>query len=339
MAKKRKSNSNTVLRNNDTISRAHEIVRREVDRIPGYKKYVSNHVHILCPFHDERTPSCAVHIGVDSLVPIGWYNCFGCGQSGPWNQIAEKLGLEKIQKQDQRQDRVRSHNFDSLRGELLEVKTEEETLQKYIDEFNAGMSFEIPNSFVWRGVKGTLLRKLGAKQIIDTHTNDLTVLLPVSVNGTIVGAIKARSKKEKGKTSYITSSGSWVKKNGLFPFDYTLKVLRKKKLNTLVLVEGPRDALRLLKMGVPAIAILGANSWTKEKTNMVLSVVDNVIIAMDSDSAGVNATNKIRSSFKQYIKPKIVRTKDIAKKLGVSKLDPGNMPKKEIVKHITAKLK
>ena len=38
---------------------------------------------ILCPFHDEKTPSCVV-----DLVR-GRYHCLGCGRVGPATELPE----------------------------------------------------------------------------------------------------------------------------------------------------------------------------------------------------------------------------------------------------------
>ena len=50
-------------------------------------------VFICCPFHGESTPSCAVTVFSDKYLP-GTFHCFGCGKSGGWNTLAEKLGLK-----------------------------------------------------------------------------------------------------------------------------------------------------------------------------------------------------------------------------------------------------
>jgi hypothetical protein len=50
-------------------------------------------VFICCPFHGEKTPSCAVTVFSDRYLP-GSFHCFGCGEKGSWNKLAEKLGLK-----------------------------------------------------------------------------------------------------------------------------------------------------------------------------------------------------------------------------------------------------
>jgi hypothetical protein len=51
-------------------------------------------VMLLCPYHEERTPSCAAY-------PDGYY-CFGCHQLGPLPQLAEAL-LERCSPEQVRQ--------------------------------------------------------------------------------------------------------------------------------------------------------------------------------------------------------------------------------------------
>lgn len=42
---------------------------------------------VLCPFHDEKTPSCAVY--------ETHFKCFGCGATGPISKLGDKIGFSK----------------------------------------------------------------------------------------------------------------------------------------------------------------------------------------------------------------------------------------------------
>lgn len=46
-----------------------------------------DNVSIRCPFHDDKTASCSVHLSK------GIYNCFGCGAKGNAYQLAKALGV------------------------------------------------------------------------------------------------------------------------------------------------------------------------------------------------------------------------------------------------------
>lgn len=310
--------------NEFTLSKAQEIVREAVESIPGQKKYLHSSIHVLCPFHDEKTPSCSVHTGSsDSFVPIGWFYCFGCGKTGPWNEFAEQTGLQKINKNDNVQENTRNIDLSRLRGDLLnEGKLTIDILTRILGA-RLAIDFALPS---WRTISGKILQKVGAKLIVTERDQEQMVLLPVYVNKELVGGIKARMKKQKGETSYLNMAGEWAKTQGLFPFDYAISTAKRKRSKYLVLVEGPRDALRLIQCGIPAIAILGIEQWTAKKRNILLATGFDILVCMDGDKPGISASNIISSDLKNYLNVKVFRLRDYAIKLHKEKLDPCNMP-------------
>jgi DNA primase len=131
--------------------------------------------------------------------------------------------------------------------------------------------------------------------------------LPVKVNGKIVGGIRASIDYKK----YLTTSGNWVKSRGLFPFDVSKKLMRSDRWGKkfVVLVEGPRDVARLVLAGVPALAILGSKQWSEDKTNLLMTLIDEdfeVVTIFDSDAGGKEATRLVKENLKQYFKIKKV---------------------------------
>lgn len=89
---------------------------------------------IICPFHDEDTPSCMIYVEQDS-----WW-CFGCNQGGDvlkfymllteldfipaMHQLVEKLGLVVIDV-DEKKERERARiqeSLDYVESEILRLK-------------------------------------------------------------------------------------------------------------------------------------------------------------------------------------------------------------------------
>ena len=98
--------------------------------------------------------------------------------------------------------------------------------------------------------------------------------------------------------SFINSAGEWTKTKALFPLDYALSLGKR----YIVLVEGPRDALRLLSAGVPAAAILGTGLWSDEKRDRLLSTgVSTIFVMMDADPPGRSAQRRILASMKNLV--------------------------------------
>ena len=96
----------------------------------------------------------------------------------------------------------------------------------------------------------------------------------------------------------------------------------------LVLVEGPFDALRLIKEGIPAIAMLGAGNFSDEKRNLIASKASHIIILFDGDATGRKDAKIVKDEIQDYVptlnlKLPILKDKD-------KQLDPGNMSQKYV---------
>ena len=127
------------------------------------------------------------------------------------------------------------------------------------------------------------------------------IFLPVLINGVLEGYIKAGLKKEKDRPSYINAKGPWSKSHGLFPYDYAVNLMNSLNSSTMFLVEGPRDALRLLALGIPAMSILGTQAWSELKIKVLsLAPIDQIVLMLDGDDAGIQATEKIEPTLQPY---------------------------------------
>lgn len=249
-------------------------------------------VWIKCPFHghgQERTPSCRINL-VKGKYPAGFFYCYGCGKHGHWNDLIE--GIPKLTPLDdeeiKHQETIITRLTPDQRASLLEEDTGE-----YID-FNSMINWN--KNQIWRKINGKLLNSIGAKKFFNPKINTNQLFLPCYQNKKFRGGIKAVIERVPGQIGYFNTSGNWVKKS-LFPYDYT-KSIMKQAGNFVTLVEGPRDALNLLQGGIPALAILGSQNWSKDKLNLVyLLNPDLIVLAFDNDEAGNKATQKISNSF------------------------------------------
>ena len=190
----------------------------------------------------------------------------------------------------------------------------------------------MPKNKLWREIKTNLLIDIGCKVCrVDYGFNqsDKFIYLPVKIDGEVVGYTKGRMRKEKGKPSYINLRGSWVKTHGLFPFDYAISKLTDTK--TVVLVEGQRDALRLLQLGIPALCIMGTQNFSIDKARLLeIHGVNRVVIMLDGDDAGIEGTKKVVQIVKGVLEYKVVRLWRIENSPYITgkgeKYDPNNCP-------------
>ncbi len=274
-------------------------IKNQLARYSGPKKESSGYTFVCCPFHQEKTPSFRIFHSDDSLSP-GFGKCYGCGEKARWNDLAERLGLEPFEKGPPKVE----HSFDlgvgRTRDELLNTGDTEK------------LQYSKLNFKKWRGIKASLLSDIGAKlcqkQYEDGSWSAKMLWLPVKVNNQTKGYIKARLKKQEGMTSYINAPGKWSLTYGLFPYDYAVDVMSQLDFSTMALVEGPRDALRLLSEGIPACAMLGTQSWSSRKS-MLLSLADvnRVIIITDSDRAGDKARDMLDPLLREHFRVKHFR--------------------------------
>lgn len=311
-----------------------DVIVSELRKI-GDRREAGRNIVICCPYHAESTPSFNISIDPSNRkVALGHGYCFGCGANKPWNEIAERLGLKKITENGIAESSATVRPTDHRVKEKLLQQNAGLSMNDLVKHFKCGVPMPIEASEKWRGFKGELLGKIGAYVAVDEYDNKV-LILPVYVDDVLEGGIKALWEKPKSKkvVRYKNMEGEWAKTHGLFLYDAIKR--RVKKKGYVILVEGARDALRLYKYGQPAVAILGTKNWGKDKRNLILELApDKVIVMMDGDKAGIEASNAIMKDLKGKIPRQLVRLKDYnrraAKRLGVDKFecDPGNIPSK-----------
>jgi len=219
-----------------------------------------------------------------------------------------------------------------------------------------GKTWALPRNKKWRTIPTNLLIKLGGKLCRRQYdwglADEKMLYFPVMVNGEQEGYFLARLKKSEDPSvpSYLLAkkSGSkgWSKSNGLWPFDYAVQMAEELRSKTMVLVEGQRDALRLILNGIPAVCIFGTQSWSDSKAKLLEAAgIDRVLLMFDGDGAGISATKRIKPLIEPWFKIQILKLwsmkcspylkfKDhkeptkAAKKAGVILWDPMNCPQR-----------
>lgn len=327
-----------------------DFVRVQLQQYSGPKREMGSSTFVICPFHSEKTPSARIFVGEDTKNP-GFLKCYGCGGSGSWDKIAPLLGLKPYKKG---KPEVEYANLNLLPSEDVDERTSDDS--NFVME---KMTFkDLPKGKKWRGIKTSLLIKMGAK-ICQIDSKEYGLLkprlwLPVHINGELRGYIKARFRKDPDYPSYINAKGPWSRTHGLFPFDPAIELMRELDSKTVVLVEGQRDALRLIEAGIPAMCILGTQSWSDTKAKLLeLAGVRRLILLLDGDCAGREATKLLKPKIETMFKvvalklwsmegSPYVQFKDeeypskAAKKADVTLWDPGCMPE-WIIKRIKRK--
>lgn len=325
---------------------AYTIVSEGLHRYGGAQTVAGDSLMVCCPFHGERNPSCGVYMVTGMEVPFGFWHCFGCGEKGHWNKFAEKAGLEGFK------------DFQLVEGSanefLNQLKKKENkmfgdnhtTIRQLMKSMNSPSYFPWDKRVEWRGFPGSIIHSIDGYNLVDRWKGDhseLTLFFPVKIKNKYYGGVRALLKKKSGRTSYVNTVGDWANDYGLFPYDYVRKMIKVRGFDFVVLVEGPRDALRLIMNGIPALSVLGANNFSDIKMKLVLSLgVETVYMMPDNDQGGTKMKNAIKDCFQEHngiIVPKnIGLPKEKDDKGNLIKLDPMDAPKK-IIKELRNNLK
>jgi hypothetical protein len=283
------------------------IIERGLLSLPNIKMLGSG-VMIVCPFHPDNNPSCGVNLDDSIPVPLGFFNCLGCGEKGGWNKLAERLNLEKIPAYNQLQEEalkslLENNDVDRILA-LLNAHTTVPSIEDELKAIIKAMRIKSYSDWSrysdWRGFDGDFLKSLGALAVIG-YTDSVKMLLPVQVHGTIRGAILAYTHKANYGPSYINSPGPWTKDFGLFPYDYVTNLCKSKRCPSVFVVEGARDSMRYLKSGFPALASLGANTFSLKKAELLCRLrTQTIVLVPDNDLGGETFTDSVLETFEDF---------------------------------------
>lgn len=276
-------------------------------------KKMGDYTSIVCPFHADSNPSCSVK----TKPPYqGFYKCWSCGAKGPFSKLAEKLGIEAGVAPTPAIDTEPYEEFFKAKVAVEDYRLVDPADLKSLSAKNVA-SLGIKDG--WRGVPIDFLRETVGAKIIDNRT----LYFPVMVNQKEVGYVKAQKEKPKNRKfpSYLNKPGLWSKTHGLFLFDQAVELSEGSR--TLILTEGPRDPMRLMQEGLPAVAMLGTQSWSEAKRRILeLAGIENLILCMDGDEAGRTASKMLREACDGYL-----NIHDFGLYEWEGEYDPFNMPK------------
>jgi hypothetical protein len=255
---------------------------------------------IVCPFHDDHSPSC----GVDRWH--GFFRCFSCGESGGWNKLAKALDMERI---DHSKEDVKTRTSRAL--ERAGVRTKRAKRSRPLVE-------PWPDGTAWRGLDSAFLRGLGVVKVVDLKHSVIRIGLPVrNSTGALMG-YTCRAVEPETADRNAWQAKELPTKSVLYLIDKAVQL----DWDRFFLVEGPYDALRLWYYGVPAMATLGAGNWSQEKAAMVIGLSPKkVLVMMDNDRAGAEAQATIIKQLRSS-----VRTAGI----GLPCKDPGSLSEKQV---------
>ncbi len=277
----------------------------------------------LCPFHSEKTPSFSV--SPDKQI----YHCFGCGKGGnvigfimeaenlsfpeAVEFLARRAHMEVPEDGTDRELRGRRERLFELNRQAarwfydnlskpegagsVEYIRKRRLTKKTVTAFGLGAApndwYSLVNEMRKRGFSDTELLDAGlAKKgknggVYDIFRNRL--MFPViDVRGNVIG-FSGRI-LDDGEPKYLNNPDTPVfsKSRNLF----AMNLAKRSKRDMFILAEGNVDVVMLHQAGFDcAVASLGT-SLTAEQARLMKNYKEKVVIAYDSDSAGVKAAQR-----------------------------------------------
>lgn len=296
-----------------------------VSVVSGYvklQKKGSNHWG-CCPFHNEKTPSFSVS------EPKQMYHCFGCGVSGnvytfvmkyenftfpeAVKHLADRAGVklpeveetEAMKQKAGKRARLLEINKEAAKYFYYQLRTPYgEIGQKYLKKRELTDDTIHKFGLGYAGKNGVyLVEYLRGKGFEDAEIKEAglanhsekagmisqfwnRVMFPIQdINHRVIG-FGGRVMGD-GEPKYLNSPETPVfdKRRNL----YGLNFARTARTNNIILCEGYMDVIALHQAGfTQAVASLGT-AFTPEQARLLHRYTDNVLLAYDSDGAGVKA--------------------------------------------------
>ncbi len=296
-----------------------------VDVISGYvriQKKGSSYFG-LCPFHNEKSPSFSV--SRDKQM----YYCFGCGAGGnvftflmayencsfpeAIKELAERAGVglpemeysEEVKKRENKRAKLLEVNKEAARYFYYLLRSpkgtaghqyltgrslSEETMKKFGLGFASVSNQELVSYLRSKGYVDELVKEAGLASFDEKYgMHDKfwnRVMFPIQdINHKVIG-FGGRVMGD-GKPKYLNSPESMVfdKSRNL----YGLNFARTSRKNNIILCEGYMDVIAMHQAGyTQAVASLGT-AFTIGQASLLRRYTNEVLLAYDSDGAGVNA--------------------------------------------------
>lgn len=296
-----------------------------VDVVSGYVRIQKkgNSYFGLCPFHNEKSPSFSVSQSKQMFY------CFGCGAGGnvftfvmqyenysfqeAVKLLAQRAGInlpeaeysEEAKKRDSRRARLLEVNKEAakyfyyqLRGKsgqagyqyLRKRQLSDETIKKFGLGFANMASDDLVRYLRTKGYDDRLITEAGLGSFDEKYgMHDKfwnRVMFPIQdINHKVIG-FGGRVMGD-GKPKYLNSPETMIfdKSRNLYGMNFA----RTARTDNVILCEGYMDVIAMHQAGFAQAAASLGTSFTAGQANLLRRYAREVILAYDSDGAGISA--------------------------------------------------
>lgn len=296
-----------------------------VEVVSGYVRLTrkGNNYWGLCPFHNEHTPSFSV------TSDKQMYYCFGCGAGGnvftfvmnyenytfkeAIKMLADRANVnlpemeysDEMRQKENRRMRLLEVNKQAAKFFYYQLRTphgeigyrylkKRELSDETMKKFGLGYAGKNGNELIQflrnKGFEDDLIKESGVASfrentgLVSSFWN--RVMFPIQdINSRVIG-FGGRVMGD-GEPKYLNSPETPVfdKRRNLYGLNYA----RTARSGNIILCEGYMDVISMHQAGfTQAVASLGT-AFTIEQANLLRRYTENVLLAYDSDGAGVKA--------------------------------------------------
>ena len=302
----------------NTIREKIDIVDIIGERLPLTKK--GKNYWGICPFHDDNNPSMSV--SRDKQI----YKCFSCGAAGNvFNFImnydhmdfrdalvylGNRCGVDvKGVKKSSSNTRFNKmyeaydislkyyvNNLNSGAGKkareyLKNRKIDDKLIKKYEIGLSLANSNDLTNLLTKKSYDINMINEIGLSNDKHDVYNDRIMFPLHDTYGKCVG-FSGRIYDSSSDSKYVNTKESPIFKKGEMLYNYHRVKEECRKKNYVIVMEGFMDVIRASSVGINNCIALMGTSMTKEQLNLIKRLSSNIILCLDGDDAGVNATLK-----------------------------------------------
>lgn len=255
----------------------------------GMKATGSGHQRmILCPFHDETTPSCSIHFARKI------FHCFGCGAKGTIVDFVAKTENLDLRSAALKIEQICGRTRVPL-GEKTNLKVDQCENTKNIRPVPA-LNLDREHPYLKH-------RGLG-KETVEIFG------LGYCSHGVMRGRICIPIHDESGRL--VAYAGRWA--NDLVPQNRLRYVLPRRfpkrevlfnlhrlpPTDHIVIVEGFWSVFRLHMLGLPVVSLMGRSISQEQIALLQARAVQMLSILMDGDEPGYLARDQLAASLTRY---------------------------------------
>lgn len=308
-----------------------EEIKSKIDIVNFISEYLplkkaGRNFKAICPFHAEKTPSLIV-----SPERQIWH-CFGCQKGGDifgflmaienlefpeaLEILAKRAGIKLVrsyESSEQAKTKERIFQINHLASEffhflLISHKSGKPALdyvlgrgvnKKSLVTFSLGWA---PNS--WDSLMKFLVKKgfslpeiesagliVRSSKYYDRFRGRLMFALK-DQRGNVIGFAGRTLDQKTTEAKYINTPETpvYIKGNVLYGLDVTKEAIKKE--DKAVIVEGEFDLISSFQAGVANVVAIKGSALTEGQVNLLKRYTQNVILALDMDSAGEAASHR-----------------------------------------------